>query len=436
MSSMPCLPESGLILDGAAPVELGRAEITAFRLGSGDQLFAATHPGFGYKDRNEDRIALVERDVGGGLESWAFVVDGMGGQSSGDVCAQLLSEELLASAEVPDDELEGTQRDLLSVTVFELLERLPGRKLSNVVAARVRAGLGYGPDSPTQEQIRDLAVDAIQMEATGDRVFRKDDLRRIAEVLQSLYRIQPPDRPEVGVRRAIQRLASLANEASSADCCFVGGVIHRAEDGSRSLDVKQIGDCKLVVVDGSGAVRFETIGESLLPQPDLEDPELPLSELMMYSLNRNFVANSMRSKPLRMKRYRANDIPVDLHPGDRVFLYSDGCDDLFTPQELVTLGKGRSPASHLRLVLELAEKRMRFVDALLRAELESGSYAAGKSPYPPIHGRMNRNRIANGCYVEEYPDGTDGCFVKPPKCDNLSICFIRIGGPGENGPGC
>ena len=120
----------------------------------------------------------------------------------------------------------------------------------------------------------------------------------------------------------------------------------------------------------------------------------------MYSLNRNFVANSMRSRPLRLKRYRSDDVPVKLVPGDRIYLYSDGCDDLFTPQELVELGQGRSPASHLRLILELAEKRMRFVDALIRAEMESSTNVGGKSPYPAIHGRMNRNRIAQGCYRE------------------------------------
>jgi serine/threonine protein phosphatase PrpC len=432
---MPCLPDSGLILGGPENADLSEAEIVTARLACGGQLCAATHPGFGYKERNEDRVALVEVDRGQGPETWAFVVDGMGGQSSGDVCAQLLSEELLLSASLPAPAVEAAQRELLAVTVFELLERLPGKRFSTAVASRVRGGMGLGSPSPTQEEIRDLAVDSIQIEATGDRVFRKDDLRRIAEVLQSFFHLKPPDRPEIAVRRAIQRLTALANEASSADCCFVGAVISPGRDGERILDVKQVGDCKLVVVDGQGVIRFETIGESLLPQPDLADPDIPLAELMMYSLNRNFVANSMRSRPLRLKRYRSDDVPVKLFPGYRVYLYSDGCDDLYTPQELVDLGRGRSPASHLRLILELAEKRMRFVDALIRAEMESGSQLVGKSPYPAIHGRMNRNRIAQGCYREEYPDGTDGCFVKPPKCDNLSFCTICIGEPGEQDAG-
>jgi hypothetical protein len=147
---------------------------------------------------------------------------------------------------------------------------------------------------------------------------------------------------------------------------------------------------------------------------------------MAYSLHRNVVASSLMSSD-SLKRYRRADLPLRLEPGDQLLIYSDGCDDLFSPEELLELGLGCTPAEQLRGVLVCAERRMRFVASLLRTAREGRSPAERLRAYPAVHRVMNEARLRNGCYLEHYADGTVGRWTKPPKCDNLALCLVRIG---------
>jgi hypothetical protein len=205
----------------------------------------------------------------------------------------------------------------------------------------------------------------------------------------------------------------------SVDSAFTSG-------SARYLDIAQAGDCKLFVADSEERVRFQSINESYIAEPDLRGGQLSLSDLMMYSLNRNIVSNSIYSQVYRPRRYRSCDIPMELQPGDTVYLYSDGCDDLFTPEEIIRLRRNRKPHELVRCLLVLAEKRMRYVSSLLVSERERRPKADSSTIYPAVHHRMNSARLRNGRYHENYGDGTGGRWLKPPKCDNFAFCLIDI----------
>lgn len=74
------------ILDGRDTKDLNSA-MKKFILENGLEVIAGTDKGVDYKDRNEDRVAVVPES------NFVAVVDGMGGHEDGDKAAQLLAEE-------------------------------------------------------------------------------------------------------------------------------------------------------------------------------------------------------------------------------------------------------------------------------------------------------------------------------------------------------
>jgi serine/threonine protein phosphatase PrpC len=421
------LPATGLILDGASDRPLAEADIVELGTRSGDRVWLTTHPGHGYKALNEDRIAVVETADRGGVLAGFFVIDGMGGHRGGDISAQTLAEELVEAYRLDSNRLGVRCRELLLAQIVEAVDQLPSDALVNAAAEAFHAAVFQRSSELEPRQILEVSVEAVQGASTRVTSPDPDQLRQIAAVIGALSRLGVPGRAEVAVARARARLAAFGLDAQAPDACFVGAVIRTAPDGSRRLDVKQVGDCKLFVADREGRLRFQTINQSMVPEPNLRDPRLTIDQLLAYSLHRNIVSSSLMSFRA-LKRYRRDEIPLTLQAGDLVCLYSDGCDDLFAPEELVELGRGPSSALFLRALLVSSERRMRYVHGLLAAALDRLGPGERVHAYPAVHQAMHEARLRDGCYLERYGDGAVGRWLKPPKCDNLAFCMVRIGG--------
>lgn len=426
-AAAPELPQCGVILDGGAEGPLAEAPVSSFVTRAGDRIWAVTHAGHGYKPTNEDRIALVEVAEPPGHLSSFFVVDGMGGHRGGDLSAQTLSEELVSAYSLEPELLAIRRRELLLANVLAAVDQLGEEHLIASVAAEVNARVLARAAELEPPELLAAAVEAAQAASVRATRPEQDRLRRIAELIHTLSRVAIPDRAEIALVRTRGRLSPLGPDHRAPDACFVGAVVRTDASGERTLDVRQVGDCRLVVVSADGTLRLASINDSMVPEPDLHDPALSLSTLMAYSLHRNVVASSLMSCTT-LKRYRRDELPLLLAPGDTVYLYSDGVDDLFAPEELVELGRHLEPGGFARQLLAWSERRMRHVDALLHAERSSRSPQQTGSAYPAVHQTINEARIRDGRYLERYQDGSFGRWLKPPKCDNLALCVVRVGG--------
>ena len=417
----------GCVFGEGSSGDLHTSPIHRWRTRTDDLLAAASHHGYGYKSVNEDRVALVEVEGENGPDTALFVVDGMGGRECGDLAAQVLSEELVRAARPPDAEVKTEISLLLKDRIETILWRLPGQDFVRKVLARWRSQWLEGDGFDASGQLIRLALEALNAESLLSGEGNPDQLRGIAEALRELAEMNSPYTTEVALRRAQRRIVMQHPGPGMPDACFVGALIHTEEDGRRTLDVRQVGDCRLFISSEDGRIRFRTIGESVIPEPRLEDPALPMTDLMAYSLHRNLVRNSINSPESALKRYRSQDLPLVLEKGDKIFLYSDGVDDLFSPEELVEMAHEQAPDAFIGDLLLHSERRMKFVNRLLRTERERLPQAQKMKAYPLIHERLNRARVEDGCYVETYDDGATGRWTKPPKCDNTSICVMWVG---------
>ncbi|MCK5805852.1 MAG: protein phosphatase 2C domain-containing protein [Lentisphaeria bacterium] len=421
------LPRDGFIFGEDSSGPLGASPIVQWRTRSGDLLVSASHHGYGYKSVNEDRVALAEVDGEHGPDIALFVVDGMGGRERGDLAAQLLSEELVRVVRPPDADVDAEISHLVKDQIETVLWQLPNRDFVRRILARWRSQWSNENDIDAPGRLIRSALESVNAESLQSGELASGQLRGIAEILRELAEMSSPDITEIALRRTQRRIVTQHPGPGMPDACFVGALIHTEEDGRRTLDVRQIGDCRLFVCSREGNIRFRTIGESVIAEPNLEDPKLPLTDLMAYSLHRNLVRNSINAPKLALKRYRKEDLPMVLERGDRVFLYSDGVDDLFSPEELIEMARNTTPENLVRDLLLHSERRMKYVSGLLRAQREQLPMDLKMKAYPQVHERLNRARVEEGCYVEAYRDGVTGRWTKPPKCDNTSICVMWVG---------
>ncbi len=424
--SRPSLAK-GIILDGADRCRLSDAPIVELHTELGDRVTACTHAGYGYKATNEDRIAMVQTRGEHGWQGTFFVVDGMGGHRDGHIAAQVLAEELLRSVSITGAELYHQSRELLLDKILDIVYRLPTSGLVSRVIERANSEVFIAQPHSSLEDMYRAIVDIVQVESIHIKDPQPENLKAVAEVVNALLGISLPERTEIAIRATKGRIDHLQYLDKPPDACFVGAVITTEKDGRRWLDLRQIGDCKLFVASATGEIKFRSINESVIPEPDLARRDVRLADLMTYSLHRNFVSNSMNRVPVNTKKYRRSEIPLPLEPGDVIQVYSDGCDDIFTEHELIARSLARPAAEFLRDLLVQAERRMRFVSHLLVSEQERCEPKDRIKAYPAVHRVINEGRITHGAYVESYPDGGRGSWTKPPKCDNFALCQVVIG---------
>lgn len=421
------LPSGGVILGAGISGPVSEAPIHKFELGWGDELVATSHQGYGYKSVNEDRVALVEVQTADGPMTALFVIDGMGGREGGDIAAQILAEELILATEPGNPEVQIECVCYLEEKIEGILWALPDRRMAQKTVDRWKAAIlePAGAKGGGLGRIRQ-ALDAINIESLHLETIPPGLLREIAEAIRAVNELTVPDAFEIAARRTRRRIRVARPGPAAPDACFVGGIIRPDGQGRRMLDIRQVGDCKLFVASADGRIRFETSGESVISEPPLESPSVSLTDLMAYSLHRNLVRNSINAERLALRRYRRQDVPLSLEPGDVVCLYSDGIDDIFMPSELMKMIRDRTLGEFCRDLLLQSERRMKFVSGQLLAQRKSLPEGHQRKAYPLVHERLNRQRIHDGCYIEHYYNGGEGRWLKPPKCDNLSICTLVI----------
>lgn len=421
------LPPGGVILGAGITGPLSQAPIREYRLGWGDHLVATTHAGYGYKSLNEDRVALVEVESPAGPITALFVIDGMGGREGGDIAAQILAEELILATQPGNPEVQAECARFVEEKIESTLWALSDRGMAQRTVSRWKAVSLAAEDKKAEirERIRQ-ALDAVNAESLELETIPPGLLREIAETIRVLSELTIPDPFEIAGRRTRRRIALARPGPAAPDACFIGGIIRPEAGNRRMLDVRQVGDCKLFVASSDGSIRFQSTGESVIAEPDLEHSSVNLTDLMAYSLHRNLVRNSINGTELALKRYRSQDVPIALEEGDLVCLYSDGVDDIFTPSELLGMMRGRQLGTAFGDLLLQSERRMKFVSGRLRAQRKMLPEGHQRKAYPLVHEGLNRQRIRDGCYVEAYRDGAEGRWMKPPKCDNLSICALFV----------
>ncbi|MCP4896728.1 MAG: hypothetical protein GY906_07090 [bacterium] len=416
--------KNGFILDGATNLSLSRAPLTTATTSTGDEIVAVTHYGFGYRKTNEDRIAVVDRWFGNESRTYLSVVDGMGGHQRGDISASIVAQELIRIAVAEAQELEDQLCSALVEEVSDAIDRLPSERLAEEVRRSVSID---SPDrSVSGEGFVRSAIEAVQLESVRMAEATSENLQKIAEVLRTLSGLRDPDPFEIAIRKSRERIKELGYKSQAPDACVVAATISAAVDGSKEIDLRQIGDCKLFVAGADGTIRFESFGESLIGTPNLDGNGVTLAELMTYSLHRNLVTNSVNSRRFSTKRYRRADLPLKLNSGDLVCIYSDGFDDLFSVREIVRLRQGKKLEEFVRTLLELSEERMSYVAALLQTEKDRLPPVKKMKAYPIVHRLMNEQRIAEGAYLEPGSDGSQRRWAKPPKCDNTAICALLV----------
>ncbi len=422
------LLEQGVVLGGGSEGALAEAPVVTLQPSIGGLVMATTHHGAGYKSTNEDRIVVIETEDGDGLKMGLLVVDGMGGHQHGDLAAQILSEEFIRTFRLGQEQVDNEARTQLLQQIAVLVGSLPSQDLVRSVRAKIQADLRQDPAFSPDSLMRS-AREAVQSESIQLREPTPGNLRKVAEILQALSNMRIPDAVELAIRGTRARIDTMGYKSDRPDACFVGATIRTTASGKRILDVRQIGDCKIIISDKHGHIRFESIGESMISEPDLYSEHITLAELMTYSLHRNVVLNSVNSPKLVLRRYRRDHLPLELNSGDTVFLCSDGVDDIFTARELVGLRQGHELRDFFRLLLALSQKRMEYVGQLLREQRSRIPGGEPRGAYPIIHRLMNEGRILNGCFVESYGEGSVGRWTKPPKCDNTAMCALVVGDP-------
>jgi len=425
--SLEKLPPGGVILGAGIEGPVSRAPIREFQLGWGDHLIATTHAGYGYKSVNEDRVALVEVDGPKGPITALFVIDGMGGREGGDIAAQILAEELILATQPGSPEVQAESARFVEEKIESTLWALPDKAMAQRTVSRWKAVSLVAEDKKgeIQERIRQ-ALEAVNAESLKLETIPPGLLREIAETIRSLNELTIPDPFEIAARRTRRRISLARPGPVAPDACFIGGIIRPDAGGRRMLDIRQVGDCKLFVASSDGSIRFESKGESVIAEPDLTSSSVSLTDLMAYSLHRNLVRNSINGTELALKRYRRQDVPIELEDGDFVCLYSDGIDDIFMPSELLKMLRGGELSSGFRELLLHSERRMKFVSGQLLAQKKRLAENHQRKAYPLVHERLNRQRIHDGCYIEAYRDESEGRWLKPPKCDNLAMCALVV----------
>ena len=256
---------------------------------------------------------------------------------------------------------------------------------------------------------------------------------------------QHPTNFDHAIRYAQSQLKAMKFEDSlklyGSSACFISArVIKR--DTRRFVEVGQTGDCRLVIYRANGDL-VESEDESYVN--DLVAKELISPDHATYHEMRNRITNSLRlafknqvtenpSFMLNGKR-RQIEAPIEIFPGDRMCLMSDGVSDNLTVEEIGQLIRGKTPDEAIVAVSDVTDQRMnqgtRIIEGLVREYLRihEGIEDSGLLDRAMIKIRDQSSQfhwLFNAVFrrarhrAGRFPDG----YVSKPSQDNRALVVI------------
>ncbi|MCB1043407.1 MAG: hypothetical protein KDC35_10730 [Acidobacteria bacterium] len=256
-----------------------------------------------------------------------------------------------------------------------------------------------------------------------------------------------PDDCDQAIHYAQSQLKAMKFEESlklyGSSACFISARIF-VEEGKRWLRIAQTGDCRLMVFRANGDL-IESEDESYVN--DLVSKELISPDQSTYHELRNRITNSLRlafknnvslnPKLILNGVRRSLDTPLELFPGDRICMVSDGIADNLTAREVRDLIREKTPKESIEVISEVTGRRMAFgsriIDDLVRSFLMNQENIAEdktldaamlkirdhSSQYHWLYNAIfHRARHSLG----RFPDG----FVSKPSQDNRAMAVFDI----------
>ena len=239
------------------------------------------------------------------------------------------------------------------------------------VAASTDKGVNYSKHNedravvdPNEEFI--AAIDGMGGEAGGEAA---------AAILAKALQDNPND-----VNKAVKEAQATmrAQGIKEGGAVFASAKI-RETGGRKFLDIAHAGDAKVMVFDKHGNVKFETMDDSLVEIQVAMGQKT--KDQALYSPDRNIVDNPVTATGNCDIRTSS----VELKPGDRVAVMSDGISDNFTAKELGSMITGRSTEKAISAVSRATENRMANADNIINNtpdRAKSGVYADGYKSTP------------------------------------------------------
>lgn len=198
-----------------------------------------------------------------------------------------------------------------------------------------------------------------------------------------------PLEKDAAVMRAKERYVQ-EQLSSRAGAVFVAARIYQ-EHGAYFLEETHCGDALLFILSREQILRYSSQSDAMVAQ-QVRDGEITEDEAL-YSPIRHFAGRAVTHNPAMPNILSTRNIP--LHPGDFIFMMSDGIADNFTSQELITMIKVAHLAESVDHIMKKCTQRMQYAESM---ELE--------------------NRKATGVYSDGY--------LSEPKKDNRSFVILHL----------
>ncbi len=202
---------------------------------------------------------------------------------------------------------------------------------------------------------------------------------------------------DTAIQDAIQEMRN-HKDITNGGALFISAKLKEGPNG-KLLEIRQAGDCRLIIIKKDGDIRFESEDESLV-QILLQSGQITPDQALISPM-RNRVSNPISPNGFeQVKKYDDQEV----EDGDLVLLMSDGISDNFTPDEISKMWK---------------EENLTPEELFQKISDESGKRMANKEKII-----ATSNRVADSKIKEEqvYSDG----YKSTPKCDNRALIIVEI----------
>ncbi len=290
---------------------------------------------------------------------------------------QLKSPEILDGREAKD--------------LFESLKEFRDSFGNEVMAA---TDTGHGKKKVNEDRV--LFIPELNFGAVVDGISSGLNGAEAAQILAEELQSSPRDISKA-TQRALQRIIEAGEEFDEhSGACFITARIFEKE-GRKKLEVWQQGDCSVLVFSKTGVLKFQS-DDQTFAQVLVENKAITPDQAL-FNARRHVVTSAvtLNSKEVP-KTYDLSKL--NLEPGDRIFIMSDGIGDNLTPEEIWQ-----------------ATEEMNSKDAVSALSLITTDRAMNVKKIEAETGGPE-GRAAKGVYADGYRS--------EPKADNRALLIIDI----------
>lgn len=279
------------------------------------------------------------------------------------------------------------------------------RKFRSKHGSEIAAGSDKGENYKNRNEDRVLVIPDIEFFAVADGMGGYGDGDKAAQILTEELLKNPTD-IQTAINSASYRIEKEA--VSQATAAFVSARIVRTENGI-NLEYHYSGDCELLILDKNGNIK--TIGKQDSLVQILVDQGAITEDEGLYHPRRNVAAGGIAAGQ-KYRKYKSEEV-LNLSPGDRIILMSDGIADNFTHSEITSLIRNQNSENAIKTLEKATSERMKNAnDIIYRTEV----------PYNPnfdfYDNETSTGRKTNGKYIDGYKS--------KPKPDNRGLIIIDV----------